>query len=146
MKDLIAILMIFIFIVLVVSQVVLGFPVISTIRDNRRQKRWNERLKKKKENEKKIKLLNKKLKGKDEIEIYVALNRYNLPEDVEWKILLPKMIKDLLNIGWTVEMGIYTKYKYGRYQFDFSTTNQNIKINANSIFHKYIDKYEEMIE
>jgi hypothetical protein len=139
-------LLIFVFIVIVVLQVALGFPLISTIRENRRQKRWNERQKKKKENEKKIKLLNKKLKGKDEIEIYVALNRYNLPEDVEWKILLPKMIKDLLAIGWTTEMFLYTKYKYGQYEFHISTTNQNVMSNAISIFHKYIDKYEEMIE
>jgi len=99
--------MILIFIVLVVSQVALGFPLISTIRDNRRQKRWNERQKKKKENEKKIKFLNKKLKGKDEI-VYLINKEFN-HKFLEYFLKNIEKTDDIAKINISI-LNIFLKY------------------------------------
>lgn len=143
MKYLLA-LLVFVFFVILIYQTVSGFPLISNIRQKKRRNRWNERQKTKKENEEKIKLLTKKLTKKGEIDLYVSLNRFNLPEDEEWKPLFPNMIKDLLAIGWTTEMPIYTTFKYGSYNFYISNSDQNIVNQSIPIFHKYLDLYEEI--
>lgn len=143
MKYLLAIL-IFVFGFMVVYQIALGFPIISKIRDKRREKRWAAMLKEKKENAQKIKLLNRSLKGKDEIAIYIALNKYNLPVEDEWQLLLPKMIEDLLAIGWTTEMPIDTNYKYGRYEIHIYNCSKVIREKSRPIIYKYLDYYVDL--
>ena len=128
--------------VIAVYQIACGFPLILKIRQIKRQNDWTKREKIKKENEAKIKLLDKKLRGKGEVEMYVSLNRFNLPEDDEWQERLPEMIRDLLAIGWTTEMPIYSKFKYGFYEFHISTPKQDIIHKSIPIFHKYLDQSE----
>jgi hypothetical protein len=77
------------------------------------------------------------LNGRGEIEEYFALNRFNLARDEKWEILLP--------IGWTTEMTLYSKYKYGSYQFHISTSDQLIINKSKLIFETYLDEYEEML-
>lgn len=137
-------LLVFPFLVILVYQIACGFPLISKFRQKKRQRRWNERLKMKEDNEAKIKLLDKKLRDKGDIEKYVALNKFSLPEDEKWKTLLPKMIEDLLAIGWTTELPVYSKFKYGYYEFHISTSDQNVIDSSTPVFHKYLDLYREL--
>lgn len=132
------------FLVILVYQIACGFPLISKFRQKKRQRRWNQRLTIKQDNEAKIKLLDKKLRGKDDVEKYVALNKFSLPEDEKWKPLLPNMIEDLLAIGWTTEMPVYSKFKYEYYEFHISTSEQNIIDSSIPVFHKYLDLYREL--
>jgi hypothetical protein len=105
-------------------------------------KEYEKRLKIHKENEKKILLLNKELKTDEEIKLYIELNRFNLPKDKEWDKLLPKMIKELLKVGWNTEIKIYTKITYGSYRIDLITENTDLRIKSNKIISKYIEKFE----
>ena len=138
MKYLITI-FVFAFLVTVIYLIAYGFPLLLKIKENKRKRLWKERQKRKEENESKIKNLDLKLRGRGEIEAYLSLNRFNLPEDAKWKSLLPDMIKDLLVIGWTTEMPLYVKYKYGSYEFHISTTQQDTINKAIPIFNKYLD-------
>lgn len=74
-------LFVFAFLVILIYQITSGFPIMTKIRQGKRQKRWKERQKAKKENEEKIKLVDKTLKNRYEIDLYVSLNRFNFPEN-----------------------------------------------------------------
>jgi len=137
-------LFVFAFLVTLIYQIARGFPIMTKIRQGKRQKRWEERQKTKKENEEKIKLLDKTLKNRYEVDLYISLNRFNFPENEKWKPLLPKMVEDLISIGWTPDMPMYSTYKYGRYSFHIATSNQTIINQAIPIFNTYIDAYEEI--
>ena len=136
--------LLFFFLFAIIYQIACGFPLIYKTRQRIRQNRWTERLRLKAENEAKIKYLDKELKGKNEVKTYITLNRFTLPEEKKWETLLPHLIKDLLAIGWTTEMPIYTKFKYGKYEFHISTSNQSIINQSIPIFHKYLDQYDQM--
>lgn len=124
---------------IVVVQVVLGFPLVSKIWDRKREKRNKEIQRLRKENKEKIKSMNKHLTSEGEIERYIELNRFNLPAGEEWKPLLPEMIKDLLAIGWTADIPIYTKHSYGAYSIWIDTSDKELRSKALSVFHKYDD-------
>ncbi|MBL4668500.1 MAG: hypothetical protein JKY30_04485 [Flavobacteriales bacterium] len=132
--------------VAIVYQIGCGFPLISNIRDKKRQKRNDAIQKIRKENEKKIKSLNKHLKTEDEIETYITLNRFNLPIDNEWKPILPQMIKGLQSIGWNTEIPIYTKFSYGRYSISIISSDIKLRTKTQSVFHKYLDISEGLWE
>ena len=93
-------------------------------------------------NDEKILLLDKRLKNDGEIDQYIALNRFNLPNEKEWEKLLPRMIGELLAAGWTTETKIYTKKTYDLYRIDLSTDNEDLIKASNEIFSRYIEEYE----
>lgn len=94
------------------------------------------------ENDNKISLLSKELKVQDEINLYIKLNRLNLPKEKEWDGLLPDMIKELLEIAWNTDMEINTKITYGSYRIEVITENSNLRIKSNEIIDKFIEKFE----
>lgn len=94
------------------------------------------------ENDNKISLLSKELKGQDEINLYIKLNRLNLPKEKEWNELLPDMIKELLEIGWSTDVKINTKITYGSYRIEVITENSNLRMKSNEIINKFIEKFE----
>lgn len=94
------------------------------------------------ENDNKISLLSKELKAVDEINLYIKLNRLNLPKEKEWDELLPDMIKELLEIGWNTDMKINTKITYGSYRIEVITENSNLRMESNEIINKFIEKFE----
>ena len=128
-----------IFLGVLAYQVACDFPLFGKIRDKKRQKKWNEQQRLKAENEAKIKLLNKTLSGTGDVETYVLLSKFSLPEDKLWQPLLPRMIKELLEIGWTTEMPIHTSFKYRQYEIMISNCSQDLIEKSRPIFHKYID-------
>ncbi len=122
---------------LMTYQILSGFPIASKWKERKRIKKWENRQKINADNLEKIKLLDKQLQGDNEIEKYIVLNRFNLPNDKAWAPYLQDLIQDLLSIGWTTEMPIYTKYKYGKYDFTIENAPQEIIYRSNDIIYKY---------
>lgn len=90
----------------------------------------------------KLKSLDKNLSAHGEIELYIELNRHNLPKEKEWDELLVKMVHELLSVGWNSDMSIYTKMKFGAYELDSRTPNNEIHKKVFKIFSKYLEIYE----
>ena len=105
-------------------------------------KQFKKNMKMQIENDIQISLLNKELKTQEEINLYIKLNRLNLPKEKEWDELLPDMIKELLEIGWSTDIKIITKITYGSYRIEIITENSNLRIKANEIINKFIEKFE----
>lgn len=131
-------------ITVLIYQIITGFPLRSKIRDKKRRSHRMIRERIKKENTEKIKELDNTLKAKGDIEAYITLNKYNLPEELDWQPILPEFIKELLRIGWTTEVPIYTTYKHGRYEIYLATSNQDLINKSRPVIHKYIDLYETL--
>ncbi|RKR09209.1 hypothetical protein C8C83_0828 [Flavobacterium sp. 90] len=94
------------------------------------------------ENDKKISLLSKELKAQDEINLYIKLNRLNLPKEKEWDELLSDMIKELLEIGWSTDIKINTRITYGSYRIELITENSDLRMKSHKIINKFIEKFE----
>ncbi|MEO8254671.1 MAG: hypothetical protein ABI554_09845 [Flavobacterium sp.] len=94
------------------------------------------------ENDKKISLLSKEFKAQDEINLYIKLNRLNLPKEKEWDELLPDMIKELLEIGWSTDIKINTRITYGSYRIELITENSDLRMKSHKIINKFIEKFE----
>jgi hypothetical protein len=94
------------------------------------------------ENDKKISLLSKDLKAQDEINLYIKLNRLNLPKEKKWDELLPDMIKELLEIGWSTDIKINTRITYGSYRIELITENSDLQMKSYKIINKFIEKFE----
>ncbi|MCD0473028.1 hypothetical protein LPB87_01325 [Flavobacterium sp. EDS] len=105
-------------------------------------KQFKKNIKMQIENDNKISLLSKELKAQGEINLYIKLNRLNLPKEKEWDELLPDMIKELLEIGWSTDMKINTKITYGSYRIEVITENSNLRTKLNEIIDKFIEKFE----
>jgi hypothetical protein len=116
---------------------------ISKMRDKKRQNKNAEIIRKRNEDREKIKLLDKQLKGTGDIEKYILLNKTGLPGDERFQPMLPAMIEELLAIGWTTEMPIYTKYKYGTYRISISNCDSDMSTKSYKIIDKYLERYEQ---
>jgi hypothetical protein len=107
---------------------------------------WEENRKVALHNEELIKSLNPTLTAPEEIDRYIRLNRHNFPSEEIWDGLLPNMIKDLLAIGWTINEKIYTKDSFGTYQMHISSDNEQRRLNAYSVFARYLWLYDCLLD
>jgi hypothetical protein len=88
---------------------------------------WEENRKVALHNEELIKSLNPTLTAPEEIDRYIRL-------------------KDLLAIGWTINEKIYTKDSFGTYQMHISSDNEQRRLNAYSVFARYLWLYDCLLD